>query len=266
MGQLELGALGQVRFDTTGQGTAVIFLHSGLTDGRQWDGQVAALSSRYLCVRADMPGFGGSSDPGELFDPTQVVFSLMDHLGIERAHIVGSSMGGSTALHAAVQNPKRVASLFLAGTGMFGYTFAAPEPPPIYHQYEQAYQARDVFNAVRCGEVIWLWGISGSEACVSTPVKQHFEQMNREYYVNHFWQGPKYLPINDALQIGDLAMPVMMVIGDKDTPYCLSLAEHLRARIPHNVLRFIPGAAHFPNLTHPCIFNAWLLQWLAEHD
>ena len=103
----------------------------------------------------------------------------------------------------------------------------------------------------------------GVEASVSVLPKQRFEEMNREYYVNHKWKNPEYLAGDDSAMIERRAAPLMIVIGEQDTPYCHSLANQLHARLPYSTLRSISDTAHFPNLTHPDLFDQWLVEWLA---
>lgn len=264
MPSLEIDGLGRIHYEVSGRGPAVFFLHSALTDSRQWDKQIAALSDRFCCVCYDLIGSGKSSDSAKLFDPADSLFALMDYLGVSRGHLVGSSVGGSIALHAAIRHSDRIASLFLAGTGMFGYEpdIESEEEPAVYREYEEALSAGNIEGVAGGAEIIWFQGLAGSLADMPEEARRHFAAMNRERLENHPWHGPKYHDIDDAGAVSLVTVPTMVVIGENDTAYCQSLADFLQTNLSLEALHRIPRTAHFPNLTHPEMFNRLLGGWL----
>ena len=109
----------QLYAEQAGQGDDVIFI-SGLADeGACWVDQAAGLSDRWRITTFDNRGVGRSeAPPGEYRTPSFATdtAALMDALGIERAHVVGSSMGGAIAQELALAHPGKVRSLVLNGT------------------------------------------------------------------------------------------------------------------------------------------------------
>src|SRR5436853_2615570 len=106
--------------DSGGPGPAVVFMHGFLMDQTMFDPQVAALAPSYRCVRFDARGFGQTEwdgRPFSLYDTVEDCIALMDHLGIERAAIVGMSQGGYAALRLALRHPEWVKALVLMSTG-----------------------------------------------------------------------------------------------------------------------------------------------------
>ena len=99
--------------DDDGSGRAVVLLHSGICDRRMWEPQAAALRATHRVIRPDLRGFGDSPLPGERFRFSDDVVALLDHLEVERAAFVGSSLGARVALEVAVARPERVDSLVL---------------------------------------------------------------------------------------------------------------------------------------------------------
>lgn len=102
--------------EVAGRGADVTFLHGFLQTGGSWAEQVKLLGSGHRAILPDLPGHGGSRDAeATLPAATAALVELWDHLGVERTHLVGYSMGGRLALHAAAGHPERIASLLTLG-------------------------------------------------------------------------------------------------------------------------------------------------------
>ncbi|TML07080.1 MAG: alpha/beta fold hydrolase [Actinobacteria bacterium] len=106
-------------YEVTGTGPWVVFAHGGEGTRLHWWAQVAALQHRFRCVTYDARGFG-QSEIGDAPASDNLhrddLLALMDHLGIERAHLVGQSMGGLAVSGVAIQTPERVDRLVMSDT------------------------------------------------------------------------------------------------------------------------------------------------------
>ncbi len=106
-----------VRFAETGQGPPLLLVHGILVDHREWSQLVPLLATRFRCIAPDLPGFGASDKPApDTFPYTREAFAsallgVLDHIGIERAHVCGHSMGGAIALTFAADFPERLERL-----------------------------------------------------------------------------------------------------------------------------------------------------------
>ncbi len=264
MPDMTLAADQHLYYEEAGSGAPVIFLHSALGDLRQWDAQVHALSDQFHCIRYDLRGYGKSSSPHESFDPAMDLLSLMDHLGIVQAALVGSSLGGSVALHAAVRYPTRVTKAALLGTGIFG--FAPPEvhdsADALAEEYEAVLQSQDVDALIAFFDKLWLRGIQGDDFQVPQAARALFWTMNEERLLQHREDDPDYGNLDDVPDLGTVSRPLLTILGQWDTDYCQKAAQHLVSHVPNVTLELIPGTAHFPNLTHPDLVSALLRNWL----
>ena len=109
-------------FEEVGRGTPVVFVHEYAGDYRTWEPQMRFFSRQHRCVSYSQRGYPPSDVPA---DPNRYsqdiarddVVALMDALGIERAHVVGHSMGAYTALHVGMRYPERCLSVTAAGCG-----------------------------------------------------------------------------------------------------------------------------------------------------
>jgi pimeloyl-ACP methyl ester carboxylesterase len=102
-------------YELYGAGTPVVLLHGGmLTIDLNYAGLIPRLAAKHLVIGIEMQGHGRTHDLDRTITPTvlaQDVVSLLDHLGIERAHVLGHSLGGAVALELAVSHPSRVRSV-----------------------------------------------------------------------------------------------------------------------------------------------------------
>ncbi|MBO6784915.1 MAG: alpha/beta fold hydrolase [Alphaproteobacteria bacterium] len=111
------------RFDINyiedGDGFPVLLIHGLAGDHTAWLPQVAAWKDRYRVIAFDNPGSGDSSlvsEPAGTEDLADATLGLMDKLGIDKAHVVGRSMGGAVAQHMALKAPERFQSMAMAAS------------------------------------------------------------------------------------------------------------------------------------------------------
>lgn len=123
----------QVRFVDTGTGPAVVLLHGFASSMYTWKEVLPTIVPGHRVVALDLPPFGGSDAPADLSftEYVPVVVGLLDKLGIERAVLVGNSMGGAVAVLVAAENPSRVSGLVLIDASTYGMGRAENRPWPI---------------------------------------------------------------------------------------------------------------------------------------
>ncbi len=115
---------GTLFYEVQGTGAAVILIHGGMLDHRAWDPQIAPLVRGHRVVRYDVAGHGRSPVPDGRWRTYEHLRSILAHLGIERAALVGHSMGARIAIDLTIAHPGLVDSLVLLGPGMSGFPFS----------------------------------------------------------------------------------------------------------------------------------------------
>src|SRR6266849_4082363 len=145
----------------TDQGTPILFVHEFAGDHRSWEPQLREFGKRYRCVAYAARGYTPSDVPADkdAYSYKHVMrdcVAVLDHLKIEKAHLVGLSMGGYTALQVALNHPKRVRSMTLAGTGSGSERWYTGQ----FHQHSRA--LADQFEREGAGAVAKGYGLGPS--------------------------------------------------------------------------------------------------------
>lgn len=243
-----------------GDGPAVVFVHGFSVDSAMWDDQVAALAGRATTVRYDLRGFGRSGPPDPERDHVDDLVDLLDRLGLERALVVGLSLGANVALALTAAHPDRVSAAVLASPGLPGRAWPTPRPPDL--ALEEARR-----HGVEAARRFWR-GLPLLDSTRERP--EAFARLSAmlDRFPAHQWgAGHQSRPLPGlASSLERIARPVTVVSGDRDDAGYLKIAAEMCARIPDTTRAVIAGAGHFVNLDEPAAFDAVLADALARAE
>jgi len=247
-------------YEAAGKGEAVVLIHGGGLDCRMWDAQFEALARSYRVVRYDVRGFGKSELPDKPYSDHGDLGEVLDFLKIDRAHLVGLSMGGRIALDFALAFPRRVRSLVLAGPGISGFQFT-PESSKRFFEQVRAAQVGHWEKALQ----MWLTSDYIAPAMEQPLLRPGIEKMARDNL--------KTLLMNYMLQIDldppavgrlpEIQAPTLLILGDRDVPDIYAIAKLLQEKLAGIRRLDVKGAGHMVNLEKPEEFNKALLEFLA---
>jgi 3-oxoadipate enol-lactonase len=253
----------RLAYQVTGEGPAVLLIHGFGLDMRMWDPQVRPLAERFRTVRYDCRGFGASGpfDPAIGYTHPGDLLALLDHLGIERAVLAGLSFGGRVAMQAALAAPERVAGLILLDAVLDGVPW---DPGSAEALDETARQARA--RGLRAGRAAWLAHPLFAAARREPEAGNSLAAMVAGYPGQHWiahdpHQQDGQRPI-DALE--QLALPVLVAVGEQDVPGFLEMSAVLARRIPGAQYRVVAGAGHMINMERPAVVNDLLAGFLGQ--
>ena len=136
-------------YESRGDGPPVVLIHGGNLDAGMWDADVSALATRFRVVTYDVRPYGRSGPVTDDYAWHGDLRVLLDHLKIERASLVGLSLGARVAVNFTLAHPARVDRLVLAGPGLDGWPFT---PDPQLAGLIEAAKARDAAKAT----ALWL--------------------------------------------------------------------------------------------------------------
>jgi pimeloyl-ACP methyl ester carboxylesterase len=246
----------RVRLVRTGTGSAVVLIHGFGSSIYTWKDVIPALAARHDVIALDLPGFGESDRPADLSleDLPRAVIGLMDRLGIERAALVGNSMGGATAAIVAATVPQRVSRLVLLDAAGFNME---PEARPLVVRLTTSWAA----------PVLGL--LPGKRLLVERSLRQVFhddalvtEERVSEYLAPARRPGTFVAmrslgasigdrPSRVANALGDITAPTLVVWGGDDRWIPLAHADRFVAGIAGARKLVIPACGHMPQEEKP---------------
>jgi 3-oxoadipate enol-lactonase len=244
-------------YEAMGTGPAVVLVHGGLVDSRLWDDQMKPLARRFRVVRYDLRGFGRSAPATESFSPLEDLRGLLDFLKIERASLVGLSLGGIIAADFALEHPERVERLVLVGAGLRG----DKQPPPAdaakaaealdrgAEAFADATMTRGLYKAVRPGTAAYTR--------LRRMLLDNFEAPATRRSGSAVYPDPP-----TAERLGSIKAPTLVVIGGEDAPNLKNIGDTLASRIHGARKVTIPGSSHHPPVEKPKELNRALLDFL----
>jgi pimeloyl-ACP methyl ester carboxylesterase len=243
--------------DHGGDGPVVLMLHAFLMDTGMFAPQVAALGGDFRLIAMDERGHGGSPTDAtfDYWDVARDALALLDHLGIERAAIIGTSQGGFVAMRAALLAPGRVTALAVLGTS------AAVEDPDVATAYRGF---ADLWEAQ--GPVDALLDVNAA-ICLGETDATDWKAKWRDIPAARLKNNLETLVGRDDLlgRLGEIKAPILVLHGSKDAAYPVARAEEIVAGAPNaEPLVVVEGGAHFLSLTDAVRVNPHLGEFLGK--
>ncbi|MFH1543062.1 MAG: alpha/beta hydrolase [Patescibacteria group bacterium] len=244
---------GKIWYQTAGTGKPIVFIHGFTLDHRMWDTQVASLRGKHKIVTYDMRGFGKSSIPSSSYSHQDDLQSLLGHLSIKKAHVVGLSLGGEIALDFTLSFPRLVSSLTLVDSSLGGYRSTV----------DWNVHAQEV--GLENAKQNWLQHEVFKPVAGNPEVFPLLEQMVNEYSGWHWLHKDprKKLQPSAKDQLSKVITRAMIIAGEKDLPYFMKIAKILKTNIPNSTFHMIRGASHLGNIEKTSDFNQILSDFLA---
>jgi len=251
-------------WEEAGEGSPVVLVHEAVGDSRMWDPQWETFPRSHRTVRFDQRGYGRSPlEPGTISHARDLL-DLMDVVGLERASLVGGSLGGRVALEVAVSQPDRIEKLVLLNSGLPGHDWSQ-EVQAGWAEEEAALDRGDLDAAVEVNLRMWFDGPRRSAGEVDPVLRARVGEMQRRAFEVQVPVGDdvsEELLVPDlADRLGDVQAPTLVVIGDEDAPDIRAIADRLVREIPDARRASMPGA-HVANLEHPDEFDGIVLEFL----
>lgn len=260
----------QLYYEENGSGFPIVFVHEFADDCQSWEQQLRYFSRRYRCVTFNARGYPPSDVPEDPSLYSQAlaaddIAAVMRGAGIDRAHVVGISMGGFATLHFGLRHGAMAESLTIAACG-YG---AAPEQREQFAQESEAIASQyDQFGAAHV-----------AESYASGAYRMQFKEKDpmgwrafRDRLAAHSSKGaaltmrgvqkqrPSLYDLEDDLRA--MTVPALIVNGDEDD-WCLEPGLFLKRTIPAAGLWIVPKTGHTVNLEEPGLFNTALAEFFS---
>jgi pimeloyl-ACP methyl ester carboxylesterase len=265
--------VGNVRlyYEEVGQGLPLLFVHEFAGDHLSWTPQLSFFARRYRAIAYNARGYPPSDMPEDPSAYSQMIAmedikGVLDHLKIDKAHIVGLSMGGYAVLHFGLNHPSRALSITVAGAG--------------YGSGDQEQFRKDSELVARRFETQSMAEVTEFYSRGPTRV-QFIDKDPRGWQEFHDrlaagsarghaltmrgvqMKRPSIFTLGDALE--KCEVPTLIMTGDEDDP-CLEPAIFMKRKLPRAGLAVLPKAGHAINIEEPDTFNRILLDFLTLVD
>ena len=260
-------------YEETGTGRPVIFIHEFAGDYRSWEPQVRHFCKRYRVITYNARGYPPSGVPRDVSAYSQNraaddIKSVLDHLRIDLAHVVGLSMGGFATLHFGFRHPERALSLCVAGCG---------------YGAEPGQRERFRTEAVAVADFIKTQGmVAFAEKYAYGPTRVQYENKDprgfaafKKMLSEHSVLGsantqlgcqrerPSLYDLVDQMKA--LTVPTLVLTGDEDWP-CLAPGILMKQSIPSAALAVMPNCGHGINVEDPDEFNRLVGNFITHVD
>lgn len=256
--------------EEAGDGAPIIFVHEFAGDHRSWELQVRYFSRRYRCITFAARGYPPSDVPDDIAAYSQAraaadIADVVAGLGLDKAHIVGLSMGGFATVHFGLEHPGRALSLVVAGAG-----YGAEKQHQDYFRGVSEEVARQ-FLAHGSTTVAETYALSASRVQFQNKDPRGWREF-ADLLGEHSAVGaantmrgvqarrPSLYDLEERLR--RMPVPTLIVCGDEDD-HCLQPALYMKRVIPASGLLVLPKTGHTLNLEEPAAFNAAVAEFLA---
>lgn len=260
----------RIYWEETGQGTPIIFVHEFGGDHRSWDNQMRHFGRGWRAITMAARGYPLSDAPkgdefyGQDFFNRDVI-AVLDDAGVDKAHVVGLSMGGYAALMVAAKYPSRVLSCVAAGAGSGSVLETRP------HFIDECRRTAAAFDAA---------GRIDGEGMGYSPTRVHLlnkDPISWMEFVRHLSehdaraaastlrkvQASRASLYELEAELKAIAAPTLLLVGDEDEP-CLDVNLWMKRLMKTAQLAMLPGSGHAINLEEPALFNALVERFLVD--
>jgi len=243
-----------------GEGDPLILIHGFFFDSHMWDASIEILSQKYTVYAIDLWGFGYSSrDPLDYGYPlyTTQLLNFMDALSIPKAHLVGQSMGGGTAINFAISQRDRVNKIVLVNAA------GMPNPLPLMGR---------ISNLSGVGE--FMYGLKNDfirRFTLGSNFLYNKDLLSNDYYHRitrfHKIQGTSNVMLtvtrnlffdsllNEINILGEMELPILIIWGRDEKSIDLSIGQELHRKLVSSQMMVLDHAGHCSNMDQPQQFN-----------
>jgi 3-oxoadipate enol-lactonase len=261
---------GKLYYEISGQGQPLVLLHAGIANLSMWDEQVTVFSKNYQVICYDARTYGQSTSEPVRFSNHQDLFALLEHLKIDKAHLLGISRGGLIAMDFTLEFSNKVSSLIMVSAIPSGFDYN--DEPEIEKGYfardEELSEKRDAEALADLDIEMWVDGPGQKQGRAEEGIRQKVHAITLQHYQDYFTtfleKEPTSIPLEPpaATQLSHVTVPTLIITGSLDFSYTTAAAKLMGREIPNTKQVVIPNVAHMINMETPEAFNKVILEFL----
>jgi len=252
-------------YEVLGEGPPLVLIHGGMVDRRMWDDQFEVFARHYRVIRYDVRQHGKTRSRPEAYANHEDLYALLKHLNIDKAFIMGLSMGGGIAIDFTLAHPEMVRALIPVAPGLSGYQATSEGVKEDTAGLMAALREGDFDRAVEFALRAWTDGPRRTPAEVDPVVRERVRVMLAKGMVRAQYQRQAQPLEPPAIgRLSEIRVPTLAIVGDLDMPDILVIVDSLVREIAGAKKVVIPGVAHMVNMEKPAEFNRIVLEFLAD--
>jgi 3-oxoadipate enol-lactonase len=258
-------------YEEAGSGTPVVFMHEFAGDYRNWEPQMRFFARRHRCITYSARGYLPSEVPPDWKNYSYKhwasdAIAILDHLKIDKAHVVGLSMGGFTVVVLGFLHPDRLLSLTAAGAG------SGSERAHTEEFRKNSKAAAEEFLKKGTPEVVKAYGLSPARIPFLVKDPRGFAEFNKMFSEHSAlgcantmrgFQAERPSLYDFEADIRKIKVPALIVVGDEDEP-CLEPSFLMKQWMPTSGLVVLPKTGHVVNQEEPALFNDAVADFIAR--
>ena len=255
----------ELYYEVTGEGEPLVWCHEFAGDHRSWEPQVRHFSRRYRCIAYNARGYPPSEVPEDVERYSQArarddIRAVLDALRIDKAHVVGLSMGAFATLHFGMAYGSRALSITVAGGGYGAH-------PAQYRQFQEDSRAHAAFiRKEGMAKFAATYGLGATRVQFQNKDPRGFAEFMRQLAEHSAtgsantmlgYQARRPSLYDLTAEMARIQVPTLLMAGDEEEP-CLEVCLLMKRTIPTAGLALLPCSGHGINLEEPALFNRLL--------
>jgi 3-oxoadipate enol-lactonase len=245
-----------IYYEIVGSGQPLVMIHGMGLNCFMWDEQFHAFADKYKVIRYDLRGFGRSSLPGaDNYAHHTDLHTLLQYFGIQKANLMGLSMGGRVAIDFVLTYPEAVLSLVLVDS--------------VIHGHKNKYFSNDAVAAAakkspEAANQAWLAHELFAPARRKPAVAEQLTKIISTYSGWHWVNKNPWIPIDPPAiqQLHKITAPTLIIVGEEDLPDFLDMSNILHEQIADSKKVVMAGVGHMSNMEDPETFNGLAREFL----
>ena len=277
-GTVPIGSGRELYYEMQGTGEPLVLIHGITLDRRMWDAQFDHFATDYRVIRYDVVGHGNSSGldgpiPEGSVPRWDHLRDLLDTLNVDKAHVVGMSMGGLVAIDFAIEHPQRVRTLTSIGGGPDGYEWDMTAGG--FFDRNVGYYTTSFNQGVEVALPLWLNDPLFAPANSNPTLRARLEEIVIQGHgalgdgAMFQWPNPTKLASLDPVarsRLSEISVPTLVTVGELDLFDFQEQANILDLEISDSTKVVIQGAGHMANMEQPQLVNAALSDFLESNE
>ncbi len=250
----------KIHYEMKGERTPLVLIHAGMLDKRMWEPQFGELSKHFKVLMYDARNHGITVSEPDTFSHHDDLAKLLERLGIQKAVIMGLSMGGYIAVNFALDYPEKTIAIIPVCSGLTGYQFV---DSTLNENQKRIKQARTYEDVVECIQRSWTDGPLRTPSQIDSTVRNKAKQMYLETLLKFNKKVVEKKPENPAInRLFEINKPALIITADLDISDIFKIADKLNKEIRNSQRIEIKGAAHLVNMEKPEEFNRIIIDYI----